>query len=134
MGVIVLDASVLLGFLNPADALNDECRSVLAAIRRREDRFCVPASALAESLVHTARDRPDRLDDTMDRILTLFGDERIIDRDIAKAAAQLRATHRALRLPDALVIATGLVDDAAVVLTCDRRLASVDARVQVVGG
>jgi len=35
------------------------------------------------------------------------------------------------RLPDALVIATGIVDDATV-LTCDKRLADVDSRVQVV--
>ena len=54
----------------------------------------------------------------------------MVDADVAKAAARLRARHRSLRLPDALVIATGIVDDAAV-LTCDRRLAAVDDRVQV---
>ena len=132
MGTVVLDASVLLGFLNPNDVLGDGCRTAIAEVRLRGDGFTLPASALAESLVHTARDRPDRLDDLIARIVGLFGGERVVDRHVAKAAAQLRAGHPTIRLPDALVIATGVVDDA-VVLTCDKRLAGVDPRVQVLG-
>lgn len=49
---------------------------------------------------------------------------------MATAAARLRARHRDLRLPDAFVIATGIVDRATT-LTYDRRLASVDSSVQV---
>ena len=44
----------------------------------------------------------------------------------------LRAAHRALRLPDALVLATGDVMEADVVLTCDARWGAWSERVEVV--
>jgi hypothetical protein len=49
------------------------------------------------------------------------------------AAAELRAQHRSLRLPDALVIATGIVDDASVILTGDARWDGIDKRVELLG-
>jgi PIN domain nuclease of toxin-antitoxin system len=55
-----------------------------------------------------------------------------IDRDVAKIAAALRATHKSLRLPDALVLAVGRVARASAVLTADASWRSVDRRVQVV--
>jgi predicted nucleic acid-binding protein len=55
-----------------------------------------------------------------------------IDRRIAKVAAALRAGHRSIRLPDALVLATGRATDASAILTADAGWRSVDRRVQVV--
>jgi len=55
-----------------------------------------------------------------------------IDRDVAKIAAALRARHKSLRLPDALVLAVGRVTDASAILTADSRWRGVDRRVQVV--
>jgi predicted nucleic acid-binding protein len=130
MGALVLDASVILAFVNPTDALSGTVRYALGQARTHEHTFIMPASVLAESLVWTARDRPDRLDDLVMRLITLFGDERVVARDVAVATARLRARHRSLRLPDALVLATGVVDDAGV-LTCDQRLAQLDPRIQV---
>lgn len=132
MGALVLDASVILAFVNPTDALAVPVRDALGQARTRDQVFVMPASVLAESLVWTARDRPDRLEDLVARLVGLFGDERVVDREVAVAAARLRTRHRSLRLPDALVIATGVVESAAV-LTCDKRLATVDDRVQVIG-
>jgi len=94
-------------------------------------RFRRPRERAGRILVHTARDRPDQLDDLIRRILGLFGEERVVDRAVARAAAQLRASHRQVRLPDALVVATGTVDGATV-LTCDKGLAAIDPRVQVI--
>ncbi len=133
MGAVVVDASVILAFLNPSDTMGGPVRRALGSARAQEDTFVLPASVLAESLVWTARDRPDRLDDMVSRLTSLFGAERVVDRDVAVAAARLRAGHRSLRLPDALMLAVGVVDDAAV-MTCDTRLAAVDPRVQVVVG
>lgn len=133
MGAVVVDASVILAFLNPNDTMAGPVRRALGAARERADTFVLPASVLAESLVWTARDRPDRLDDVVARLTALFGEERVVDREVAVAAARLRAGHRSLRLPDALLLAVGVVEDAAV-LTCDTRLAAVDPRVQVVVG
>ncbi len=66
-------------------------------------------------------------------LIAFFGPVRTVDEQIAFATSVLRNRFRSVRLPDALVIATGIVEDA-VVLTCDKRLAAVDPRVHVVGG
>jgi len=60
------------------------------------------------------------------------GAPRPVDREVAVATARLRALHPALRLPDALVLATAEVDDADV-LTADRRWSAYSARVTVLG-
>jgi len=81
--------------------------------------------------VSTARHQPTQLASVKDHIAASFGRTRVIDDDVAMAAAQLRAQHRSLRLPDALVIATGIVDDASVILTGDARWDGIDERVQL---
>jgi PIN domain nuclease of toxin-antitoxin system len=55
-----------------------------------------------------------------------------IGEDIAVEAARLRGRHRSLRLPDALVIASGDVLDADSIVTGDRSWSSVSSRVRVV--
>ncbi|MDN5931864.1 MAG: PIN domain-containing protein [Pseudonocardia sp.] len=130
MGTVVLDANIVIGFLRPDNALHRVTREALGGARQRGDTFILPATVLAETLVGTARERPDRIEAQIQTMIGLFGPERVVDRDVAVAAARLRARHPSLRLPDALVVATGVVDNATV-LTSDRRLGVVDARVQV---
>jgi predicted nucleic acid-binding protein len=61
-------------------------------------------------------------DDTVDAFIDAIGATVVpIDRDIARRAAQLRGSHRALRLPDAISLATALLVGADFV-TLDRRL------------
>jgi predicted nucleic acid-binding protein len=131
MGAVTLDASVLIGFLLPDDAHHRPARTELSAARVRGDAFVLPASVLSESMVGGYRN--GTAPELRRRIVGLFGPVRPLDEEIALVAAELRVGHRSLRLPDALVIATGIVDKT-IVLTCDKRLASVDARVQVIGG
>jgi predicted nucleic acid-binding protein len=50
-----------------------------------------------------------------------------LDAEIATAAARLRARHRSLRLPDALVIATASVRRADRLVTTDRRWPTTEA-------
>jgi len=57
-----------------------------------------------------------------------------VDRVIARRAARLRGAHSALRLPDAISLATAVVA-AAEYVTLDRRLREVaDAAVEDVAG
>jgi hypothetical protein len=44
----------------------------------------------------------------------------------------LRANHGSLRLPDALVIATGVVENADAILTGDQRRLGIHDRVRLV--
>jgi predicted nucleic acid-binding protein len=128
MGALVVDANVIIAYLLRDNALHAIAQSALATSRARGDTFVLPASVLSESMVGGFRNGTS--DELRRRIVALFGPVRTMDEEIALAAAELRARHRSLRLPDALVVATGVVDRLPV-LTCDRRLGAVHPSVQV---
>ena len=117
MALIVLDASVLIALLDPNDALHPAARAALS--RHAGDDLKLPASAYAESLVGPAR--RGRLAAAKQAIDALLLDIVPITSQVAEEAAELGARHPSLRLPDALVVATGSVLGAAVVLTGDAR-------------
>jgi predicted nucleic acid-binding protein len=87
----------------------------------------IGASVYAEVMVRPWRAEPaQRWMEFLDAIgATILG----IDRELARRAADLRAGHRSLRLPDALSLATALMADADLV-TLDQRLRRVARREQ----
>ncbi len=133
MGAVVVDSSIVIGFVRPEDAHHEAVVAEIRAARIREDVLVLPATVLAESLVASYRAGPEIAEQMRRDLTAFFGAARPVDEKVATASARLRSAVRSLRLPDALVIATGIVDDA-VVLTCDRRLGTADPRVQIVGG
>lgn len=128
MGALVVDANVIITFLLRDNSLHGLVREALAQAKERGDTFVLPASVLSESMVGGYRNGTS--DELRRRIVLLFGPVRVMDEAIALAAAELRAHHRSLRLPDAVVVATGVVDQLPV-LTCDRKLRDVHPSVQV---
>jgi len=121
VGLTVLDAGVLIGLLDPNDVHHDNARQALDDALGRHDTLVLPASALAEVLVAPFRHGPEAAS-TVRRLLARVPVEvAALDHVVAETAAELRARHRALRLPHALVIATALVMDADQLLTTDRR-------------
>jgi predicted nucleic acid-binding protein len=117
VALIVLDASVVIALLDAHDALHPAARAALA--RHAGDDLRLPASAYAESLVGPAR--RGRLAAAKRAIAALLLEIAPITAQVAEEAAGLRARHPGLRLPDALVVATGSVLGAEVVLTGDAR-------------
>ena len=121
MGLIHLDAGVVIGLLDSDDAHHESAHAALARIVRTGDRLAMAASAFAECLVGPQR-RGRRavavVDDLVDRLPIEIVD---LDRGIARTAASLRARHTQLRLPDALVIATAIEHSADELLTTDRK-------------
>jgi predicted nucleic acid-binding protein len=132
MGEVVLDSSVLLGFLDTTDRHHGAALRVITDAVTAGDTVVLPASVLAEVLVGAARQGADVRDEAERRLLDAVDRLQPVDRDVVHAA-DVRAQHRTVRLPDALVIATGRALDARV-LTADKRWAAVDARIEVVGG
>jgi len=92
----------------------------------------LPASAFAEVLVGASRLGGEAIRRTEAFVDSVVEVVHPIDRDVAKVAAALRAGHRSLRLPDALVIAVGRVTDASAILTADTTWRGIDRRVRVV--
>jgi PIN domain nuclease of toxin-antitoxin system len=133
MGAIVLDSSIVIALFDPADAHHQASTAVILAARRDEETMVLPASVLSEVMVAAYRQGADTVGARLQDLHDTFGRPRAMDADVAIKAAELRARHRGLRLPDALVLATADVDGADRVLTADKGWSSVDRRVEVVG-
>lgn len=121
MGLIHLDAGVIIGFLDGDDAHHAAARKVLADALQAGDRLAIASSAFAECLVGPARRGEAEVRTVRNLIERLPISVIALDVEIATTAARLRATHRSLRLPDALVIATAIEDAADLLVTTDRK-------------
>ena len=126
MGVALLDTSIVIAVLNRDDALHE---AASRAVRAERDRNALAISALtyAELLVGPLR-AGGRALEVVDRFAAQV---RIIDLspEIARRAAEERVA-RGLKLPDAVIVATGLLH-ADLILTADTRWKGVE-RVTVV--
>jgi len=128
VALIVVDASVVIALLDPADALNPGARRALEQVAEAD--LAIPASALAETLVAPAR--AGKLEEVRASIRALELRVAETGEEVAVEAARLRARNRSLRLPDALVLATAEVLGADVVLTGDASWGAISRRVRVV--
>jgi predicted nucleic acid-binding protein len=126
MGVALLDTSIVIATLNRDDALHEAAsRSVRA--EREHSTLAISALTYAELLVGPMRAGGRALE-----VVEGFAAQvRIIDLspEIARRAAEERVA-RGLKLPDAVIVATGLLH-ADVILTADARWKGVE-RVTVV--
>lgn len=121
MGLIHLDAGVLIGFLDASDAHHPTSRAALADALQHSDHLALAASVLAASLVGPARRGEPAVQAVRNLVDRLPISIIPLDVEIATTAARLRAAHRALRLPDALVIATAIEQAADRLITTDRK-------------
>ena len=121
MGLIHLDAGVIIGFLDASDAHHENSRQALANALHNGDRLALAASALAECLVGPARRGEPALHTVRNLVDRLPISIIPLDFEIATTAARLRAAHRAIRLPDAFVIATAIEQAADQLITTDRK-------------
>ena len=122
MGLALLDTSVVIAALNRHDALH---QAASQAVRAERDRHGLAISALtsAELLVGPLR-AGGRAVEVVERFAAQV---RIVDlsASIARLAAELRAA-RGLKLPDAVIVATGLRLQADVILTADARWRGIE--------
>ena len=129
MALIVVDASILIALLDSNDSLHSAATTALLA--HAGDDLTIPASAYSEALVQPAR--TGRLAGARAVVGSLLLMVAPLTEAIAEAAAMLRAGHQGLRLPDALVIASGTSLNADRILTGDSRWRQLAASVEVVG-
>jgi predicted nucleic acid-binding protein len=121
MGLTHVDAGVIIAFLDRDDIHHDAARAALSRALDDAERLAIAASALAECLVGPARRSTKAVElarTIMDRLPVSVVH---LDAEIATRAASLRARHRSLKLPDALVLATAVHSDADHLITTDRR-------------
>ncbi|MGH2854850.1 MAG: type II toxin-antitoxin system VapC family toxin [Solirubrobacteraceae bacterium] len=104
MEPLILDASVLIGLLDTADAHHARAIRDTEAADRTGRRLLVPASAYSEALVAFAR--ANRVKDAREAIAAMGLEITPLTAPVAEHAAELRARHERLRLPDAIVLAS----------------------------
>jgi predicted nucleic acid-binding protein len=126
MGVALLDSSIVIAVLNRDDALHEAASQAVLAERDR-NVLAISALTYAELLVGPLRTGGRALE-VVERFVAQV---RIIglSPEIARRAAEERVA-RGLKLPDAVIVATGLLH-ADLILTADARWKGVD-RVTVV--
>lgn len=133
--MILLDSTVVVGFLDADDALHE------AAVSRL--RELAPHDVLGVSVVsymevmtgaklgHHAEQRVAGFFDT------LIGEPLPVDRSVAGRAATIRARRRSLRSPDALILATADLHENVVSVLCGDRdwpkVTGIDCRVELLG-
>jgi predicted nucleic acid-binding protein len=127
VGLVVLDASVVIAYRSPKDEHHGG--AVTALVLHRHDALVLPASAYAEVLVEPARHGPTAVARAKRLIDELPIRVEPLTREIAESAAALR---RRVRLPDALVLATADILEADALLTADARWRKLSARVRVI--
>ena len=133
MGLTVLDAGPVIAVLDASDAHHRAAVQAFAAARERGDVLVLPASAYAECLVAPCRRGPEVAGVVDSFVDALPATVEPISRAIARAAAELRARHAAaLRLPDALVVATAVVLRADRIVTSDAGWPALPVHVEVV--
>ena len=122
MARVALDADLLIAFLDPGDAQHQRAIKELRPRLTAGDELLIGATVYAEVIVRPLQQGAAA---TVDGFLDAAGVHLVpTDRAIARRAAQLRAGHRSLRLPDALSLASALVNDATL-LTLDKKLKRV---------
>lgn len=125
--LIVLDASIVIAALSAGDAHHDASTTALAGAS--EDELVLAATTRAEVLVGPARVGGNALLAARD---FLDGCETVpVGTAVADGAAELKARHRGLSLPDAITLVIGDLIEADAVWTFDRRWRGAHERVVI---
>jgi predicted nucleic acid-binding protein len=101
---LILDASVLIGLLDDADAHHQHAVDDVEAADEASTELVAPATAYSEAMVAFAR--VERIADAREAIAAMGIRVSPLDARTAERAAELRSRHGRLRLPDAIVLAT----------------------------
>lgn len=128
---VVLDSDVVVGFLDRQDALHDAAD---AAVREFAGRQRLVASVVTYAEVMTgARLGHHNEDDVAGFFRGLLSAVMPVDIAVADSAADLRSRFKALRMPDALILATAETNpDVDLILTGDQQLTKISGlRVEV---
>jgi predicted nucleic acid-binding protein len=120
--VVLLDTNVIVSLLDPTDGMHGCSRAGVSSWEARGSSYIISTITWSELKVGALVKG-----DAAERALNRFREAAIDDivpvcETIAATAARLRARDRALRLPDALIVATAHDRGADALLTAEKRL------------
>jgi predicted nucleic acid-binding protein len=122
---LILDTSVLIGLLDAKDAHHTRAVDDVENGDLKGLPLLTPASAYSEALVAFAR--AGRLGEAREALAAMGIEVAPLTSTMAELAAELRARHERLRLPDAIVLACAR-ELGGELLSYDRRLVRLAGR------
>lgn len=123
--LVLYDTNIVIALLSPTDVLHSCATRAAQEWEDRGARTALSTVSWAELRTGALRRSPDA-EQTLATFCRLAIDEIVpVGVEIADIAARYRATDLGVRLPDALVIATGQHIGADAILTADKRLSRV---------
>lgn len=134
--LVYVDTNLFISALEGPCAVSDHAWLILEAIEAGEIVGATSELTLAEVLVHPLRCGDERLIESYEAMIASSPVFTVlpVGREILVAAARLRAVHAALRLPDAIHLASAQRMGADHFVTRDARLAAISPIPVVDGG
>jgi predicted nucleic acid-binding protein len=125
--LLYLDANILIYAVEDVAPFSGRLRPLFQRIDRGELRGASSELSLAEVLVKPLRDGAGHVRSQYEQLLSPAGPLAVhsISRDVLVRAAELRAAHASLKLPDAIHAATALLRGCTTFLTNDARFEPV---------
>ncbi|MEU8035542.1 PIN domain-containing protein [Streptosporangium sp. NPDC049078] len=125
MPTVMLDTNVIVGLLDPDDALHGHARDAVHRWESEAASFTISVITWSELRVGAVRKGV-----AAEKMLAAFRSaviDRIVEVDetTAESAALLRAADLTIRVPDALIIATARTVGADALLTADRKFPGI---------
>ena len=109
MALILLDSTVIVGFIDADDALH---QATVARLREIVGSHSFVASVISYGEVMTGVSLGHHAEDAVNGFFDVLVKELLpVDRAVAARAAALRGARRSLRMPDALILATADLHD-----------------------
>ncbi|MEU8194282.1 PIN domain-containing protein [Microbispora amethystogenes] len=123
--LVMLDTNIVSGLLDPGDALHADAGEAAEAWEARGASFAISLITWSECRVGAIRKGP-AAESALRRFREAALDDVLLPSEaIGEAAAQIRAGDLAVRVPDALILATAHERRATALLTADKKLAKI---------
>lgn len=122
--IVGLDTNIFIRALKKDDSTNKEARNLLERIKEVKPKGLISVLVIEEFFIHIYKDKREKEIPAILDFITLEGLCTVVDvnKQIAMAAAKLRAEHSGLRTPDALHLASAIEAGAKIFVTTDKRL------------
>ena len=121
MGSVAVDSGVIIALFDSSDVHHGWSVEQIQQIVTARHAIVISALTVAEVLVRPAQ--AGAADVVRADLMSLRPRIVDVDADLAARAAELRASRTALRLPDAIIVATALLAQCDYLVTTDQRMA-----------
>jgi len=129
MGSVAVDSGVIIALFDSSDAHHAWSVDQIQQIVTARHGIVISALTVAEVLVRPAQ--AGVAEAVRADLMSLRPRIVDVDVDLAARAAELRASWRGLRLPDAIIVATALLAQCDYLVTTDQRMANAAAGIPV---